>query len=298
MSYKVELQREEHEELLGGVLTGWSRQEHDVHLVSQEGHKVFSHKVILSFYSSVLRKILSEPIHALTNHPVTIFLPASVSTISSLIQILVKGKLERNQTNEINVTEDIKVVAKAMGIDLNNCFLGRRQQSSLGSGRTVKKLPIKMSSQIAKDVPKPNKIVPKPSKITKKSKIKKELISEEISVSATKTLTIAKRGFKSKYLAESGKFACDVCSKEFAKLKVLYKHRRMVHKIKRQLTPKPPVEIIAKDEKYSNKSFNGTSFVEETENGLNDLDLCEIPTDEEIGYENTLDYPESYIQEE
>ena len=294
MSYKVELQREEHEELLSGVMEGWSRQEHDVHLVSQEGHKVFSHKVILAFYSSVLREVLADPIIALTNHPVTIFLPASVSTISSLVQILVKGKLDRNQTDEISVTEEIQVVSKAMGIDLNNCLVEGRKHSSSGSRRTVLKLPLKKSSLETEDVPmpKPYKIVPKSLKIkpvhqqfvTKKSKIKKEPINEEISISATKTLTSSKKGFKSKYLAKSGKFACDVCNKEFAKVKNLYKHRRKVHKIKRLPTPQP-------EEKYPN-------IVQESENGLNELDINEMPTDEEIGYENTLDKLESFVQEE
>ena len=292
MSYKVELQREEHEELLSGVMAGWSRQEHDVHLVSQEGHKVFSHKVILAFYSSVLREVLAEPIHALTNNPVTIFLPASVSTISSLIQILVKGKLDRNQTDDISVTEEIKEVSKAMGIDLKNCLVEGRKPSSSGSRRTAIMLPLKKRSPQGVPMPKPYKIVPKSLKIkpvhqqlaTKKSKIKKEPISEEISISATKTLNIGKRGFKSKYLAKSGKFACDVCNKEFAKVKGLYKHRRRVHKIKRLPTPQP-------EEKYPN-------FVQETENGLSELDINEMPTDEETGYENTLDILESSVQEE
>ena len=90
--------------------------------------------------------------------------------------------------------------------------------------------------------------------------------------------------FKSKYLAKSGKFACDVCNKEFAKVKNLYKHRRKVHKIKRLPTPQP-------EEKYPN-------IVQESENGLNELDINEMPTDEEIGYENTLDKLESFVQEE
>ena len=292
MSYKVEVSSKDQESLLLGTLADWSRQEHDVHLVSTEGHKIFSHKVILAFYSSVLREVLAEPIHALTNNPVTIFLPASVSTISSLIQILVKGKLDRNQTDDISVTEEIKEVSKAMGIDLKNCLVEGRKPSSSGSRRTAIMLPLKKRSPEGVPMPKPYKIVPKSLKIkpvhqqlaTKKSKIKKEPISEEISISATKTLNIGKRGFKSKYLAKSGKFACDVCNKEFAKVKGLYKHRRRVHKIKRLPTPQP-------EEKYPN-------FVQETENGLSELDINEMPTDEEIGYENTLDILESTVQEE
>ena len=94
MSYKVETEKAEHEALLARVMADWSRQEHDVHLVSNEGHKIFSHKVILSFYSNILNEILSDPVISLSPQPVTILIPASISTLATLLDILVKGRAE------------------------------------------------------------------------------------------------------------------------------------------------------------------------------------------------------------
>ena len=117
MSYKVEVEREEHELLLGGVIEGWSRQEHDVHLVSNEGHKVFSHKVILSFYSSVLREILNDPVSAYSTGPVTISVPASASCISTMLRMLVHGKVG---TDNINLEDQLRDATKALGISIRN----------------------------------------------------------------------------------------------------------------------------------------------------------------------------------
>ena len=374
MSYKVEVEREEHELLLGGVIEGWSRQEHDVHLVSNEGHKVFSHKVILSLYSNVLREILYDPMMALSSNTATIFLPASVSTISSLIKILVQGKLNSNETNGI-VSEEIKDVARAVGIDLTNCSEDEGwRTTSYGSGLTVQKLPLKKAQQ----VPKPFKIVPKSLKVRpviKKSmnrKFEKEFINEDTTKTESDTepkATKTKRGGNrtSKYLTASGKFACDICMKEFRKAKGLYKHRRMVHAIRRRLA-QPPVETIIKEEKLvpddhehhkyecdicqklyknsamlrkhkvthlpdSEKPFSceicGKRFcqsqnkkihkekhhgnnekpcnkIEEnlssnmemkTENGSDEFETSEMPTDEEIGIENVVNNLDSFVNE-
>ena len=311
MSYKVEIERGEHEVLLGGVMAGWSRQEHDVHLVSTEGHKVFSHKVILSFYSSVLREILNDPMIALSNHTVTIFLPASVSTISSLIKILVKGKLNSNLTKEMRMTEEIKNLARTVGVDLSNCS-DEGWMNASGSGVTGKKFPLKktLMSKKVKEMPKPFKIIPKSLKVRpalqpgviSKSKSKtieiKEFINEETSETDNNAKPKATRfgNRKSKYLSASGKFACDVCNKEFRRTKNLYKHRRMVHAIKR-LQTHPSVEKVIKEEKpeeldvrdimgvTSEEIKHGNTEVK-TENGLNELDTNEMPTDEEIGYDS------------
>ena len=102
MSYKVEVSSKGQESLLLGTFSDWSRQEHDVHLVSTEGHKIFSHKVILSFYSSFLNEILNDPVTKFTPGPVTISIPASISTIASLLKLLVNGRVGANDKN-VNV---------------------------------------------------------------------------------------------------------------------------------------------------------------------------------------------------
>ena len=92
MSYKVEQQGEEHLAVLGGALRNWSHQEPDVHLLSIEGHRIFTQRKILSFYSSLCQKILNDPVIAFTQQIPTIFLPASATCISSLMKILIGGE--------------------------------------------------------------------------------------------------------------------------------------------------------------------------------------------------------------
>ena len=117
MSYKVELSREEQEFLLRGTLADWSHQEHDVHLVSIEGHKIFSHKVILSFYSSVLRDILNDHVKSYSSGPVSISVPASASCISTMLKMLVHGEVG---TDNMNSEDQIRDVTKALGISIKN----------------------------------------------------------------------------------------------------------------------------------------------------------------------------------
>jgi len=120
MSYKVEQQGEEHLAVLGGALRIWSNQEPDVHLLSIEGHRIFTQRKILSFYSSLCQKILNDPVIAFTQQIPTIFLPASATCISSLMKILISGE---TQSVEKESLRDVLDLADAIGIKLRNCIV-------------------------------------------------------------------------------------------------------------------------------------------------------------------------------
>ena len=256
MSYKVETEREEHEELLTGVMADWSRQEHDVHLVSIEGHKIFSHKVILSFYSNILREILNEPVMSLSPQPVTISIPASISTIATLLKLLVKGRVG---ANDREVNKDVKEAARAMGIEMRNCFAEAMRFSSSGAGLKVIKLPLKKQEENvqmkpAKEIPKPLKIVPKsligpgPRPIAPKSVLQnnfntslikkssglrvelKEFINEETTKSDTNINPSVAQFIRKSTL---GKHTCDVCQKGFDEERKLKRHRYRAHGIRK-----------------------------------------------------------------
>ena len=277
MSYKVETEKAEHEALLARVMADWSRQEHDVHLVSNEGHKIFSHKVILSFYSNILNEILSDPVISLSPQPVTILIPASISTLATLLDILVKGKAE---AKEVGLNEDIKEVARTMGIELKKCFVGSK--TSLGIGLAVSMNHLnkpETTYKTFKQIPKPLKIVSNSVRsLTQSSKsltskksvlpnnfntsvIKKssgqtielkEFIKEKTTATVSNDETLGTKSLRkrSKFLSESGKFKCDVCFKEFIRAKGLYKHRAKVHKIRRRPAPSSESSmLIVKDEK-------------------------------------------------
>ena len=267
MSYKVETERKEHEDLLGAVMADWSRQEYDVHLVSTEGHKIFSHKVILAFYSSFLNEILNDPVTKFTPGPVTISIPASISTIASLLKLLVNGRVG---ANDKTVNEEVKEAARSLGIQLRNCVVDAKRLPSSVAGLTVIKLPLKkpggekpppLKSSV-KAIPKPLKIVPKSlvspsprqttttaSKPLKKANLStslnintsvikkssglrvelKEFINEETNKSELKPSTAQLEQKNS----TTGKHICDVCQKGFLEDRFLLRHRYRVHGIRR-----------------------------------------------------------------
>ena len=265
MSYKVETERKEHEDLLGTVMVDWSRQEYDVHLVSTEGHKIFSHKVILAFYSSFLNEILNDPVTKFTPGPVTISIPASISTIASLLKLLVNGRVG---ANDINGNEEVKEAARSLGIQMRNCLVDAKRLAGSVAGLTVIKLPLKkppagekppLNSSV-KAIPKPLKLVPKSlgtlrqatttatkplkkvnlstslntSVIKKSSGLRvelKEFVNEE--TSRTNQIHSTTKLEKKNSSSTSGKHVCDVCQKSFLEDRFLRRHRYRVHGIKK-----------------------------------------------------------------
>ena len=263
MSYKVETERKEHEELLGRVMAEWSRQDYDVHLVSSEGHKIFSHKVILSFYSSFLNEILNDPVTMFTPGPVTISIPAPISTIAALLKVLVNGRVG---TNDREVSDEVKEAAKSLGIQMRNCFVDAKRLST-SAGLTVIKLPLKkpggekhsLNSSVNSGIPRPLKIVPKslvssgtkPTLIAPKSS-KKPTLSNSLNTSVVKKssgLRVELKEFINEETTKPeqkpslaqlkkkktfvGKHICDVCQKGFDEERFLLRHRYRAHGIRR-----------------------------------------------------------------
>ena len=148
MSYKVEITEEEHSATLSGTLSEWSRQDHDVHLISTEGHRIFSHRVLLSLYSSQLQRILNDPVLLFSPQPASISVPASASSISTLLKMLTSGKVETHNK------EDIKETADALGINIKNYIVENKRSST--SGLTVIKMPVKKTDNKVKSSKAPN----------------------------------------------------------------------------------------------------------------------------------------------
>ena len=246
MSYKVEITKDAFEVSLRGTLADWSKQDPDVHLVSSEGYRVFSHRVLLSLYSSQLQRILNDPVLLFSPQPASISVPASASSISTLLKMLTSGKVG---TGDRGVAEDVKEAARSLGIVLKNCRVEANRMSSSSSGVTVIKLPVpikktevKQSVQkikVPSSLPKSMKLIPKSvqayksstsDRVVRKSsglRIElKEVVNEE---------TAAPKNVFSKASsigdgAQSGK--CDVCGKIFREKRFLQRHRYRKHGIR------------------------------------------------------------------
>merc|ERR1712218_446449 len=134
MSYKVEITKDAFEESLKGTLADWSKQDTDVHLVSSEGYRVFSHRVLLSLYSSQLQLILNDPVLLFSPQPASISVPASASSISTLLTMLTSGKVE---TGGRGVGDDVAEAAAILGIKMSNIQMTNRNSSSTEAGGAV-----------------------------------------------------------------------------------------------------------------------------------------------------------------
>ena len=154
MSYKVEITGEVYEASLRGALAAWSKQEPDVQLVSREGHTIFSHRLLLSFYSSHLQQILGDPVIMFSPRPASISVPASASAISALLRMLTCGEVETADT-----PDQVRAAAETLGINIQNCELEDGNSasllpSSLVTVRTIK-LPIKNIAKKIKSISTP-----------------------------------------------------------------------------------------------------------------------------------------------
>jgi len=98
MSYKLQFSDSSaFTEILFNTIHMWCKQEPDIYLVSRDGHKIYSQKILLSFYSPLLRDILSN----ITDH-VTMFgisVPADAEDISLLLKVLETGLVVSSNKN-------------------------------------------------------------------------------------------------------------------------------------------------------------------------------------------------------
>ena len=143
MLYKVEISPLDHQQTLKATLADWARQEHDVFLVSNEGHKLFSQRVLLSFYSPMIQ----EALPGIPNSCPGISVPASSSSLSSLLQLLLHGQIF-NPTKEASTA--VREAAAALGIDLQNCSLETKSEPF--SGLSIIKLPMKTGTKPVKSI--------------------------------------------------------------------------------------------------------------------------------------------------
>eukprot|EP00092_Neocalanus_flemingeri_P025566 GFUD01027717.1.p1 GENE.GFUD01027717.1~~GFUD01027717.1.p1 ORF type:complete len:410 (-),score=93.53 GFUD01027717.1:38-1267(-) len=123
MSYTLEYSLRDHQDALQDTLLDWSKDDHDIYIVSDEGHKIFTQKILLYFYSNTLGKIL-DSLPPSTSIP-GISVSASSSSVSNLMKILTTGRAASNNKDTL---VNVKEAAKALGINLGNCSLEAKKK--------------------------------------------------------------------------------------------------------------------------------------------------------------------------
>jgi len=136
MAYKLEHAVKDHQDTLQETLLDWSKDDHDIYLVSDEGHKIFTQKILLYFYSNTLGTILDSLPPSTTTPGISV--SASSSSISNLLKLLTTGQAASNNKDTlVNVQE----AAKALGINLGNCLMEGKKTPGLTT--IIRKLPAK-----------------------------------------------------------------------------------------------------------------------------------------------------------
>ena len=235
MAYKLEHFAADHLEVLKGTLLDWSKGENDVYIVSNEGHKIFTQKILLYFYSCNLGPILdSLPISSL---PSGISVSASSTSISNLLKLLTIGEVTSEKREAL---AEVKEAGRELGINLGNCQLdGKKNSGQI----TIKKIlakpyvtgnappgPTELSLTGLADLKKNN---PEMKQITKKW--------NTVIVAQNKITHVSEEDVKGQKIKSETpdtekqdvqpSAKCDLCFKVFREKRYLRRHRFRKHKI-------------------------------------------------------------------
>eukprot|EP00092_Neocalanus_flemingeri_P040574 GFUD01044180.1.p1 GENE.GFUD01044180.1~~GFUD01044180.1.p1 ORF type:complete len:390 (+),score=111.73 GFUD01044180.1:43-1212(+) len=138
MAYKLEHSNEEQRILLSSTVQKWSNSQPDMYMVSIEGHKVYTQRILLGLYSDLMDGLLSIP--GLGDLP-GISVPASSGCLVNLLKILTSGVAIAN--NKAHLMEATKA-AEAIGIKLDNCQIGNKKKKPEAAKPTVAKAVVKV----------------------------------------------------------------------------------------------------------------------------------------------------------
>merc|ERR1719186_575879 len=105
--------------LLVGTMQKWANGQSDVYIISEEGHKIFTQKLLISFYSKTLSSFLSSCSSDSDIPGVSI--PAPSTSIVNLLKVLATGiAITKTKVDLLDVSK----TAEAMGIEMENSQIG------------------------------------------------------------------------------------------------------------------------------------------------------------------------------
>jgi len=223
----------DHQEALKDTLLDWSKDDHDIYIVSDEGHKIFTQKILLYFYSQTLGNIMDSLPPSTSTAGVSV--SASSSSISNLLKLLTTGRATSNNKDTL---VNVKEAAKALGINLGNCLLeAKRNQGQVPT--IIRKLPIKAEPKVSPanlsvfrnrepgiaGIAKWNTVITAKNKVTQipANINSKEVISEE-----------TKEDEEEEKEDDQPKLPCDICSKVFRGKRNLRRHKNRKHQNRKE----------------------------------------------------------------
>jgi len=118
MAYKLEHIPSDHMAVLVEMMHKLGKSQPDMYIISEEGRKIFTHKMLVGFYSPILGSILSteynQDMHGIS-------LPASSNSIVNLLKVMLTGiAISNNKDDLLAVSE----VAEAINAKIDNWQVG------------------------------------------------------------------------------------------------------------------------------------------------------------------------------
>jgi len=218
MAYRLEHQSSSYISILNKTFENWTNSHPDIFLLSAEGHKIYTPRIVLRFYSSWLSEVFDSFSGSGSGEEVGISLQASSNSIISMMKVLTTGLAVTKVKSDLM---EIEGVARSLGIDFQNWQIGSKK----------KKLPAKSINS--------NNINVKTSKKTS-VKVEKQKQRDDSNTNLnTKDCNICGDGFRDKWKMERHRNThfnpaattnkCDLCSLHFKNEEVLSRHVFMLH---------------------------------------------------------------------
>jgi len=212
----------DHTAMLGHILQTWTDREADMYLVTEDGCKIYTQRILISFYSSMLDDILKS---ASTNM-VGVSVPSSSVSIVKLLKVLTTGTVVATAEKDLM---EVAIAAKCLGVGLTNIMIDGKvkrvgNQSKMNAVEVLlKKVPYKNDNieDVGEILIEGSAEVDNPEDLDCL-----EVSFSDIVTSAVPPVPAVKnKKFKSSSISQS----CEKCGKRFASKTGLDKHMNMVH---------------------------------------------------------------------
>jgi len=217
MSYKLE--SNEHNILVKEAFEQWSHSAPDMFFISSDGQKIFAHKIILSFFSPMIKDIIES-----TNQDIGITVFAPSSQILSMLKILTKGIAVARDKDEL---EQISELVQSIGIDFKNWQIGSRRQHQnmkISSRKKQKDKVTKVFSSNKNNNTLNKKLLNLPSQDEEKTSGSKHICND-----CGRSFQQKSKLTRHEVLHSGIKFGCNACSFKNSRKDKLSKHIRENH---------------------------------------------------------------------